>query len=136
MQNNLTRSRRHGRDHKLIAWSLSEDDEENLSKKPPVEDVATPRPQPWMLHILEVNTMNFCSFTACPSEAHDNSIGLNNISDLFVAVPNTLKSEAVGGHLHSQLRLKTKLTVRSTSIPYRLKNDYIPFFQATKTVWS
>ncbi|RKL24495.1 ASTRA-associated protein 1 [Fusarium oxysporum] len=57
----------HGRDLKLIVWKLGEADEEHLSTALPVEEVATPRPQPWMLHLLEVNTLNFCAFAICSS---------------------------------------------------------------------
>lgn len=37
--------------------------------------------------MLEVNTMNFCSFSHCPLSP----------SETLVAVPNTLASEAVSG---------------------------------------
>ncbi|RKL35002.1 ASTRA-associated protein 1 [Fusarium proliferatum] len=57
----------HGRDLKLIVWKLGEAEEEHLSTALPVEEVATPRPQPWMLHLLEVNTLNFCAFAICSS---------------------------------------------------------------------
>ncbi|KAL6412255.1 hypothetical protein AUP68_04638 [Ilyonectria robusta] len=80
----------HGRDHKLIVWKLSLDDEENLSKTLPVEDVPTPRTQPWILHLLEVNTMNFCSFAASSSSPGH----MDDSSEILIAVPNTLASEA------------------------------------------
>ncbi|KAM0348602.1 hypothetical protein ACHAPU_004036 [Fusarium lateritium] len=57
----------HGRDLKLIVWKLGEADEEHLSTALPVEEVSTPRAQPWILHLLEVNTLNFCAFAICPS---------------------------------------------------------------------
>lgn len=82
----------HGRDHKLIVWKLGLDDEENLSKTLPVEDVPTPRTQPWILHLLEVNTMNFCSFAASSSSPGQ----MDDSSEILIAVPNTLASEAVG----------------------------------------
>lgn len=68
------------------------DDEVNLSTTLPLEEVAVPRPQPWVLHLLEVNTMNFCSFAAC---ALDKSTSFDKAAEIMVAVPNTLASEAV-----------------------------------------
>lgn len=86
----------HGRDNKLIAWKLGPEDEERLSTALPLEDVPVPRPQPWVLHLLPVNTMNFCSFAACSKEAVKAPFDLGSLSDIFVAVPHTLASEAVG----------------------------------------
>lgn len=55
----------------------------------PLDKAASPRPEPWVLHILNVNTMNFCAFAACH--------GQEEVADeLLVAVPNTLASESVG----------------------------------------
>jgi len=83
--------RRHGRDNKLIVWKLGVEDESRLSTSPPLDPVSRTRPQPEMLHLLEVNTMNFCSFSHCPEvPASGTSSG-----DILVAVPNTLASEAV-----------------------------------------
>ncbi|KAH8688172.1 WD40-repeat-containing domain protein [Ilyonectria robusta] len=94
----------HGRDHKLIVWKLSLDDEENLSKTLPVEDVPTPRTQPWILHLLEVNTMNFCSFAASSSSPGH----MDDSSEILIAVPNTLASEAIDIYsLPSQTRIHT-----------------------------
>ncbi|KAH7171445.1 WD40-repeat-containing domain protein [Dactylonectria macrodidyma] len=94
----------HGRDHKLIVWKLSQGDEEHLSKTLPVEDVPAPRPQPWMLHLLEVNTMNFCSFAASPSGPDH----LDTSSEILIAVPNTLASEAIDIYsLPTQTRIHT-----------------------------
>jgi len=79
---------RHGRDNKLIVWKLGVDDEARMSTTLPLDPSSESRPEPWMLHMLEVNTMNFCSFSYCHiSEAPD--------SEILLAVPNTLASEAV-----------------------------------------
>ena len=52
-----------------------------------------------MLHLLEVNTLNFCSFAACAGSAPSPSSpapGLDaSPEDILVAVPNTLLAEAV-----------------------------------------
>lgn len=58
---------RHGRDSRICVWQLSASDEADLSKQPPVEDPtdATRRKQPWLLHVLDVPTLNFCPFANC-----------------------------------------------------------------------
>ncbi|ODA79680.1 hypothetical protein RJ55_05274 [Drechmeria coniospora] len=99
----------HGRDNKLIVWKLATADEAGLSKALPVEDLPVPRQQPWVLHQLEVNTMNFCSFSACARRTHhDDTCDLGDSPDILVAVPNTLLSEAVDIYsLPSQSRIHT-----------------------------
>lgn len=56
----------------------------------PVDKSPEPRRQPWLLHILEVNTMNFCSFAQIPLPSHD-----DGSEELLIAVPNTMSSETV-----------------------------------------
>lgn len=100
----------HGRDNKLIVWQLSVHDESSMSTTLPLDPVPIQRPKPWMLHLLEVNTMNFCSFASCPASP---SLPVSTSSspnypkpDLLIAVPNTLISEAVDiYHLPSQHRI-------------------------------
>ena len=53
---------RHGRDNKLHIWQLTKDDETKFSTILPIEDAASERTQPWLLHALAVNALNFCSF--------------------------------------------------------------------------
>ncbi|KAH8809038.1 WD repeat domain-containing protein [Xylogone sp. PMI_703] len=82
----------HGKDNKLIVWKYSEEDEPSLSIILPVDHAAEPRTQPWLLHILEVNTMNFCSFAKCESKpTGSEEVG----QELLIAVPNTMGSETV-----------------------------------------
>ncbi|KAK3988213.1 ASTRA-associated protein 1 [Cladorrhinum sp. PSN332] len=89
----------HGRDNKLVVWKLAEEDEAQLSTTLPLDPRPERRPQPWILHMLEVNTMNFCSFSYCPTSAD---------SEILVAVPNTLASEEIDiFHLPSQRRVHT-----------------------------
>ncbi|KAL7782998.1 WD40-repeat-containing domain protein [Trichoderma afarasin] len=99
----------HGRDHKLIVWKITEEDEGRLSVSLPLEDTPTPRPQPWVLHLLEVNTMNFCSFAACLSNAEQGSLeAASPAAEVLIAVPNTLASEAIDIYtLPSQTRIHT-----------------------------
>lgn len=94
----------HGRDNKLIVWRLSVEDEDAMSTILPLDPAPEPRMKPWMLHMLEVNTMNFCSFASSPGSA----FGPAADSNLLVAVPNTLASEAVDVYsLPSQSRIHT-----------------------------
>lgn len=103
----------HGRDNKLIVWKLSAADEAVLSTTLPLSPTAQPRTKPWMLHLLEVNTMNFCSFAStspsAPGFASDPSATAPSAdSGLLIAVPNTLASEAVDIYsLPSQTRIHT-----------------------------
>ncbi|KAI0173270.1 WD40 repeat-like protein [Hypoxylon sp. FL1284] len=60
-----------------------------MSTALPLDESAPDRAQPWILHILEVNTMNFCSFAACATEPD------STCHELLIAVPNTLDTEAV-----------------------------------------
>ena len=76
-------------------WKLGVQDEAALSTALPLEDVAVPRAQPWILHLLEVNTMNFCSFAAC-EDVENSGLSLDlSAGGILIAVPNTLASEAV-----------------------------------------
>jgi len=85
---------RHGKDNKLIVWKLSEEEEASMSVVLPVDTTPEPRKQPWLLHVLQVNTMNFCSFAQCPVK---NPTSEDSSSDeLLIAVPNTMSSETVG----------------------------------------
>lgn len=98
---------RHGKDNKLVVWKMREEDEVDMSKTLPVDDTGSgkeaERKMPWILHILEVNTLNFCSFASCrargtfgDSSAVGSEGGDDNDDDgLLIAVPNAITSEAV-----------------------------------------
>ncbi|EPE10718.1 wd repeat-containing protein [Ophiostoma piceae UAMH 11346] len=122
----------HGRDHKLIVWQVGVADEARLSTELPLdgesisrtasqtqEGDAAARPRPWIVHVLQVNTMNFCAFTWCgyagtsavapvartPMPADSPS---SQSAERLIAVPNTLTLEAVDiWHLPSQRRINT-----------------------------
>lgn len=102
----------HGRDNKLIAWKLTSEDETALSTILPLDPSPEPRTKPWLVHLLEVNTMNFCSFASGPASPPANASDVGSSasygSELLIAVPNTLASEAVDIYgLPSQARLHT-----------------------------
>lgn len=103
---------RHGKDNKLIVWKYSPSDEEGVSKVLPVDGVDVERVKPWVLYVLEVNTLNFCSFGSCKAQnLLGSSVGDveesssmevvkkedDGYNDLLIAVPNTLKGENVSG---------------------------------------
>lgn len=92
----------HGKDYKLIVWKFSEADEPSMSVVLPVDTPPEPRKQPWVLHIIMVNTMNFCSFAQCdvtpPPEVEEGGEGGKTVgveNELLIAVPNTQSSETV-----------------------------------------
>lgn len=96
------RDSRHGRDDKLIIWRLGPEDEGDLEKTLPIDANATASSkQPWILHILTVNTLNFCSFAVCNDGMPQvNSNGLTLLDKgarkpILVAVPNTIDSGGV-----------------------------------------
>ncbi|ATZ55794.1 hypothetical protein BCIN_12g03540 [Botrytis cinerea B05.10] len=103
---------RHGKDNKLIIWKLPPSEEEFMSKVLPVDTVPEERRKPWILHMLDVNTMNFCAFAMCPlhpdikveedgDSGKDEKVevdvekGEKSGDQLLLAVPNTLTSESI-----------------------------------------
>lgn len=102
----------HGRDNKLVVWKLTAKDETVLSTILPLDPAPEPRTKPWLVHVLEVNTMNFCSFASGPASPPANKSGVGSPAsyglELLIAVPNTLASEAVDIYsLPAQTRLHT-----------------------------
>lgn len=101
-QTYTARDSRHGRDNKLIVWRLGPEDEGNLENTLPIDAKAVASSkQPWILHILTVNTLNFCSFAMCNDGMPQlNSNGLTLLDKgarkpILVAVPNTIDSGGV-----------------------------------------
>lgn len=102
----------HGRDNKLVVWKLTAQDETAMSTILPLDPAPEPRIKPWLVHLLEVNTMNFCSFASSPATPPENASGTDSPASqeakLLLAVPNTLASEAVDIYsLPTQTRLHT-----------------------------
>lgn len=118
----LTPSDRHGRDHKLCMWKIRSEDESLLDKTLPVDASeaaqAGCKPQPWLLHSLPVNALNFCAF----SMTFVNSDGTSGVSSqdtkpesTLFAVPNALDSGGIDiFHLPSELRISTIASDPST----------------------
>ncbi|KAF7903445.1 uncharacterized protein EAF01_006494 [Botrytis porri] len=102
----------HGKDNKLIIWKLPPSEEEFMSKVLPVDTVSEERRKPWISHMLDVNTMNFCAFAMCSlnldvKTTEDEEKGKDEKAEaeieydeksknqLLIAVPNTLTSESI-----------------------------------------
>ncbi|KAJ4159096.1 uncharacterized protein LMH87_008013 [Akanthomyces muscarius] len=99
----------HGRDHRLVVWQLRLEDEQTLASVSPLQLTGDTPPQPWMLHILDVNTMNFCAFAGCPNIPGSNTTLVDDSSGtILVAVPNALLAESIDiFELPSQRRVHT-----------------------------
>ncbi|KAL4776746.1 WD40-repeat-containing domain protein [Aspergillus nidulans var. acristatus] len=119
----LTEIYTHGRDHKLRVWRFRVEDEEVLQKTLPVDlgAQATTTPnqkqtaiQPWLMHSLSVNALNFCAFSLLslpdsekvPQQPDEKSH--TPPSAALIAVPNALDSGAIDlFHLPSERRVCT-----------------------------
>ncbi|KAL3452065.1 WD40-repeat-containing domain protein [Aspergillus insuetus] len=114
----------HGRDHKLRVWRIRVQDEEILQKTLPVDAGGKDQPstaQPWLIHSLPVNALNFCAFsmlslnniTPLKSKADGNDEGSNDEKEIpptsaLLAVPNALDSGAIDlFHLPAERRICT-----------------------------
>lgn len=67
----------------------------------PVVDSMTRRKQPWLLHVLDVNALNFCAFAMCCDEGVGSEVegssgtGGDGPRPVLVAVPNAVDSGGV-----------------------------------------
>lgn len=67
----------------------------------PVDKPSITAPHPWLLHILTVNTLNFCSFAMCldgipqPYTARIAIKAKSHPPPILIAVPNTIDSGGV-----------------------------------------
>lgn len=124
----LTSTPRHGRDSKLRVWQLKASDESTFSVILPIEDPVTPRHEPWLLHTISVNTLNFCSFSACeasPSEAAQLSSEAVDTT-LLVAVPGDTEGDIDIYSLPSKAKLTTVCAPRTTKLGKFLPISSLP----------
>ncbi|KAL5338615.1 WD40-repeat-containing domain protein [Aspergillus crustosus] len=115
----------HGRDHKLRVWRIRVQDEEILQKRLPVDaslslnqSESASQTQPWLIHSLTVNALNFCAFSilflprlqnqeTSQTKAAEGQ-GAVPPSSSLIAVPNALDSGAIDlFHLPSERRVCT-----------------------------
>ena len=72
-----------------------------MDKTPPVDPAPTSRKQPWLLHALPVNTLNFCAFAMCRDGMPQVLASAKALTDkdapcpILIAVPNTVDSGGV-----------------------------------------
>ncbi|KAI4170494.1 MAG: hypothetical protein LQ348_007097 [Seirophora lacunosa] len=94
----------HGRDSRLAVWQLGTENEEGMAKTLPVDKPSITSPHPWLLHMLTVNTLNFCSFAMCldgipqPHNPHVAIKAKRHPPPILVAVPNTIDSGGIDIH--------------------------------------
>lgn len=83
----------------------------------PVDDPVTHRQNPWLLHSLSVNTLNFCSFSSCKQQRSELT-PIDEVDDLpeplVIAVPGTKDSQVDVFQLPSERRVSTVPEVKST----------------------
>ncbi|KAI4137972.1 MAG: hypothetical protein LQ341_004878 [Variospora aurantia] len=91
----------HGRDSRLAVWHLGIEIEGGMAKMLPADKPSITAPHPWLLHILTVNTLNFCSFAMCldgipqPYTARMAIKAKSHPPPILIAVPNTIDSGGV-----------------------------------------
>ena len=91
----------HGRDNKLLVWQLGVADEPAMDKTLPIDTAPDSRKQPWLLHALTVNTLNFCAFAMCRDGMPQAPCAVkavqskDNPCPILIAVPNTMDSGGV-----------------------------------------
>ncbi|EKG20996.1 hypothetical protein MPH_01695 [Macrophomina phaseolina MS6] len=97
----------HGRDFHIRVWQLRPTDESQLSTVLPVEDATTERKNPWLLHALRVNTLNFCSFAMCSELATSPATPSATVDSVLIAVPGVRDDEVDVFQLPSERRVST-----------------------------
>ncbi|KAK5078200.1 Astra associated protein 1 Asa1 [Lithohypha guttulata] len=87
----------HGRDHKLRVWRVRDEDLESLSTRLPVDGAAAEEnKQPWLVHSIDVNALNFCAFAICPDIDRTKQAGSETeFPPLLLAAPNGLDNGGV-----------------------------------------
>ncbi|KAF3190480.1 ASTRA complex subunit [Orbilia oligospora] len=90
----------HGRDNKIYVWQVRSEDEPSLDTRLPATSSSEHHRPPWLLHALDVNALNFCSFAICPSLKSASS------NQILLAVPSSKDPNAIDiYHLPSQTRV-------------------------------
>ncbi|KAK4936376.1 Astra associated protein 1 Asa1, partial [Elasticomyces elasticus] len=89
----VDRTMTHGRDNKINVWQLPVADEVCFSTVLPIDDTTSHRKQPWLLHCLIVNALNFCPFATCTTDP-DATKGAPSSTEeadgtILIAVPGT-----------------------------------------------
>ncbi|RDI78259.1 hypothetical protein Vi05172_g11755 [Venturia inaequalis] len=93
----------HGRDGTLKVWQVRGDEEDMFSNALPVEGGTGHWKEPWLLHSLDVNTLNFCAFSMCDAPAVQTSP--RPTQEVLIAVPGTREGHVDIFSLPSERRL-------------------------------
>ncbi|KIW11813.1 hypothetical protein PV08_09086 [Exophiala spinifera] len=83
----------HGRDHKLRVWQVQDEDLAGLSTNLPGDKTTVARREPWLLHSMSVNALNFCAFSMCNESPGRNSD--TAALPQLIASPNGLDSGGI-----------------------------------------
>ncbi|KAK5165049.1 Astra associated protein 1 Asa1 [Saxophila tyrrhenica] len=107
----------HGRDSKLHVWQLRPEDEKDFSTVLPVNDSTTERKQPWLLHSLTLNTLNFCSFAMCPAHPSKTAMGSGEAQEesILVATPGVQDGFINITSLPGEVRVATIPTLKDVN---------------------
>ncbi|KAK0938189.1 Astra associated protein 1 Asa1 [Friedmanniomyces endolithicus] len=99
----------HGRDNRLCVWQLRQEDEGSLSATLPIEDPESERKEPWLLHSLSVNALNFCSFATCRVPVPEEITGPGSPPNhqILIAVPGVQDGHINVTSLPSEERVAT-----------------------------
>ncbi|KAK6356538.1 ASTRA complex subunit [Orbilia javanica] len=93
----------HGRDNKIYVWQVRPEDEPSLDTRLPATSSSEHHRPPWLLHALDVNALNFCSFAICPGPS--GNLDSPASRQLLLAVPSSKDPNAIDiYHLPSQTR--------------------------------
>ncbi|KAG5439300.1 hypothetical protein PCANB_001599 [Pneumocystis canis] len=78
----------HGRDNKIYVWQLEFKDEKDLEIYLPIDQKKDYQKKPWMVYSLNINSLNYCSFSVCNKE--------NDIKNgILLAVSSSVKAELI-----------------------------------------
>ena len=99
-------------------WQLEEEKESTFSTTLPIDDAISERQQPWLLHSLTVNTMNFCSFAMCAEvlpEDRTQQPEHGQWSRILIATPGVQDGYMNVTSLPSETRVATIPTPKDTT---------------------
>ena len=127
---------RHGRDHLLQVWQFRDEDVGSLDQRLPAEARHQgPEREPWLLHSIPVNSLNFCAFGMChvpisldadttsnqvsrpTSPTEPKFIEQQMADSILIASPNALDSGGVDVFLlPAEKRLTTLINDKGTNL--------------------
>ncbi|KAI5806793.1 WD40-repeat-containing domain protein [Peziza echinospora] len=113
----------HGRDNKLYVWKLGPADEAGLTTQFPIPSAeigpgkaaAVPHRQPWLLHSIHTNALNFCGFSMCSEKKNAEPGNLVGAPEsVLIAVPSALDSDSLpsGERVYSGINMATALPLK------------------------